>query len=185
MVISDHPLFRQALAAALRDDGFSVTDQVCSTPLRNKHPDATIVDLSHTRLDTATLVEGVHAQLPEGDLVLLGTPNQLAASLDGEPFTEIEIARTDLASLRSVISGTKPRPSSELVRARRLWAAVTERQREVMRWLASGLDNQSIAAKLRVGTRAIKAHISALLALFGLDSRTQLALIAFEGGLRA
>ena len=29
----------------------------------------------------------------------------------------------------------------------------------------------------------MKAHISALLAMFGLDSRTQLALLAREGGL--
>ena len=36
---------------------------------------------------------------------------------------------------------------------------------------------------LRVGTRAIKAHISALLAMCGLESRTQLALLASAGGL--
>ena len=53
-----------------------------------------------------------------------------------------------------------------------------------MRWLAQGLDNPGIGAKLRVGVRAIKAHISALLALFGFDSRTQLALVAHEAGLR-
>ena len=82
-----------------------------------------------------------------------------------------------------MIEGRAPSMSSELARAHKQWAHVTARQRDVLRWLAHGLDNPGIAAKLRVGTRAIKAHISALLAMFGLESRTQLALLAHAGGL--
>ena len=44
--------------------------------------------------------------------------------------------------------------------------------------------NRTIARGLGVGERAIKAHVSALLALFGLDNRTELALVASDAGLR-
>jgi DNA-binding NarL/FixJ family response regulator len=53
-----------------------------------------------------------------------------------------------------------------------------------MRWLAMGLDNAAIGEKLRIGERAVKAHISSLLALFSLTNRTQLALLADRAGLR-
>ena len=66
----------------------------------------------------------------------------------------------------------------------RHWSRITDRQREVMRWLAIGLDNAAIGQKLRIGERAVKAHVSSLLGLFGLANRTQLALMADRAGLR-
>jgi DNA-binding NarL/FixJ family response regulator len=71
-----------------------------------------------------------------------------------------------------------------LVRQRRLWARITPRQREVMRWLAVGLDNRAIAQRLHIGERAVKAHVSALLEELGVDNRTQLALLAHDAGVR-
>ena len=185
LVLSDQALLRQLLASAVRDAGFVVTDQSCSSPLRSKRPDVALIDLSTVTTDGLTLVEDLHEQLPDSYLVLAGSATRLAASIDGHADAEVELPRTDLAGLISVINGRSPAMSSELSKAHKLWAQVTQRQRDVMRWLAHGLDNPGIAMKLRVGTRAIKAHISALLALFGLDSRTQLALVAHEGGLRA
>jgi len=61
---------------------------------------------------------------------------------------------------------------------------MTPRQCSVMRLLAIGRDNRTIARQLGVGERAIKAHVSALLSLFGLDNRTELALLASDAGLR-
>jgi DNA-binding NarL/FixJ family response regulator len=63
-------------------------------------------------------------------------------------------------------------------------AGVTERQREVLSWLAIGLDNTAIGKKLHIGERAVKAHVSTLLELFDLDNRTQLALLADRAGIR-
>lgn len=47
-----------------------------------------------------------------------------------------------------------------------------------------GLDNEAIARKLRIGVRAVKAHITNLLDHFQLANRTQLALLADHAGLR-
>jgi DNA-binding NarL/FixJ family response regulator len=184
LVLSDQMLFRQALAAALREEGYQVTDQGTTASLRAKRPEVALVDLSHVVTDAMLLVDDLHDQLPDSHVVLMGAPTRLAAAIDGHiADAEIEFPRTDLAALMRVIDGRASAPSTELARAHKQWLHVTARQRDVMRWLAHGLDNPGIAAKLRVGTRAIKAHISALLALFGLDSRTQLALLASAGGL--
>ena len=185
LVLSDQPLLRQLLAGALRDAGFVVTDQACTSSLRSKRPDVALIDLSTTTTDSLSLVDDLHEQLPDSYLVLAGSVTRLAAALDGHADAEVELPRTDLAGLITAVNGRPPPASTELAKAHKLWAQITQRQRDVLRWLAHGLDNPGIAMKLRVGTRAIKAHISALLALFGLDSRTQLALVAHEGGLRA
>lgn len=183
LVLSDQVLFRQALAAALREEGYQITDQGTTAPLRSKRSDVAVVDLSCVVKDAMHLVDDLHDQLPDTRIVLMGSPTRLAAAIDGHLDAQLELPRVDLAALMRVVEGRAASPTSELVRAHKQWSHVTARQRDVMRWLALGLDNPGIAAKLRVGTRAIKAHISALLALFSLDSRTQLALLASAGGL--
>lgn len=183
LVLSDQVLFRQALATALREEGYQVIDQTTTAPLRNKRPDAAVVDLSCIVSDSMLLVDDLHDQLPDSRVVLMGAPTRLAAAIDGHADAQLELPRADLAALVRTIESRAPARSTELARVQKHWARVTARQRDVLRWLGQGLDNPGIAAKLRVGTRAIKAHISALLALFGLDSRTQLALLAHAGGL--
>ena len=184
LLVSDQVLFRQALACLLREDGLHVTEQLSSASLRNKRFDVAVVDLAHVATDTTTLLQTLHAQLGETNVVILGSSTRIAASKDGEADVMVELPRSELSALRAAIAGRAPGTSSDLSRAHRLWQQVTARQREVLRWLGAGLDNPGIAAKLRVGTRAIKAHISALLALFGYDSRTQLALMATDAGLK-
>jgi len=182
--MSDQVLFRQAISSVLREEGYQVTDQATTASLRAKRPDVALVDLSNAVTDGTLLVDDLHDQLPGAQLILIGTAIRLAASIDGHQHDgRIELPKTDLATLLRVIDGRTPANSNELNRAAKQWSQITARQRDVMRLLAHGHDNPGIAAKLRVGTRAIKAHISALLALFSLDSRTQLALLAREGGL--
>lgn len=183
LVLSDQVLFRQTVTTALREEGYQVSDQATTAPIRSKRPDVAVVDLSHAVTDGLLLVDDLHDQLPDSHVVLMGNAVRLAASIDGHVDAQLELPRADLAALVRVIEGRTPANSNELNRAAKQWSHVTARQRDVMRLLAQGLDNPGIAAKLRVGTRAIKAHISALLALFGLESRTQLALLAREGGL--
>jgi DNA-binding NarL/FixJ family response regulator len=183
LVLSDQVLFRQAITVVLREEGYPTAEQATTAPLRSKRPDVALVDLSHVISDAMELVDDLHDQLPDSELVLMGGSTRLAASIDNHGDPMLELPRADLPALVRVIDGRALATSSELTRAHKLWSHVTTRQRDVMRWLAHGLDNPGIAAKLRVGTRAIKAHISALLALFGLDSRTQLALLASAGGL--
>jgi len=176
-------LFRQTVTNVLREEGYQVTDQTTTAPLRVKRPDVALVDLSHAVTDGLLLVDDVHDQLSESHVILMGNVVRLAASIDGHSDAQLELPRADLATLMRMIDGRTPANSNELNRASKQWAKITARQRDVMRLLAHGLDNPGIAAKLRVGTRAIKAHVSALLALFGLESRTQLALLAREGGM--
>jgi DNA-binding NarL/FixJ family response regulator len=62
-------------------------------------------------------------------------------------------------------------------------AALTEREREVMRLIARGLSNDEIAAALVVSAATVKTHVNRVIAKLGGPSRAQLVVLAYETGL--
>jgi DNA-binding NarL/FixJ family response regulator len=65
-----------------------------------------------------------------------------------------------------------------------IWRLLTRRQCQVLGLLGCGVDNHRLAATLGISERAVKAHVSTLFDLFKADNRTELALIAYQAGLR-
>jgi len=60
---------------------------------------------------------------------------------------------------------------------------LTERETQVLRMLAMGKANKTIARELKVREVTVKSHVSAILGKLGLQSRTQAALHAVRIGL--
>ncbi len=59
-----------------------------------------------------------------------------------------------------------------------LFAQLTEREREVLRWVGAGKSNWEIARILAISERTAKYHISNILAKLGLSNRVQAAAFA-------
>ena len=64
-----------------------------------------------------------------------------------------------------------------------LLARLTDREREVAEAIGRGCSNAEIAEELFMSVATVKAHISHILAKLALDNRTQIALLAHDGGL--
>lgn len=60
---------------------------------------------------------------------------------------------------------------------------LTEREKEVLRWLAKGATNREIAEQLCVSEGTVKNHVSNILSRLGLRDRVQAALFAHDHGL--
>jgi two-component system nitrate/nitrite response regulator NarL len=186
VLLSQHAMCRRGVADVLSRRGCHVLE--CSTYAqlsafaRSHTPIAVVLDLDHTDHDGWTLFHQTRLLFPSIRVVPFCTTLRQAASIDSIEHAGIDSARIDATSFTRLAHPRRGSP--ELVRLFRVWTRVTPRQRFVMRCLAVGADNRTIAHQLAVGERAVKAHVSGLLALFGLDHRTELALMLVDAGLR-
>ncbi|GAA1588873.1 response regulator transcription factor [Kribbella sancticallisti] len=61
-------------------------------------------------------------------------------------------------------------------------ALLSDREREILVWMARGLSNRDLAAKLFVSETTVKTHVSSVLSKLGLSSRVQAVVVAYEAG---
>ncbi|MCW2883394.1 MAG: hypothetical protein QOE54_3674 [Streptosporangiaceae bacterium] len=87
------------------------------------------------------------------------------------------------AVTRAVIEAFVSRPAEAAAGPSPVVAALTEREREVVRLVGCGLSNDEIAAKLVVSPLTAKTHVSRALTKLACRDRAQLVVIAYEAGL--
>lgn len=63
------------------------------------------------------------------------------------------------------------------------WEDLTERERDVLKGIASGKNNQEIADSLGIGIKTVKTHVSNIFMKLSVLDRTQAAIFAIKNGL--
>ncbi|PRX43601.1 LuxR family two component transcriptional regulator [Prauserella shujinwangii] len=181
-------------------DGHEAVEQV-----RRTRPDVALLDIRMPRLDGLAAAAEIRRVRPETAVVILttfgedayveralgegangfllksGDPRELIAGVravaGGAAFLSPQVAKWAIARLSG--DGRLSRAAG----ARERIAALTEREREVLALVGSGLSNADIAGRLHVVEGTVKAYVSTILQRLGARNRVQAAIAAYEAGL--
>jgi DNA-binding NarL/FixJ family response regulator len=97
----------------------------------------------------------------------IGTPTRAVIQRSDGTLSEVDIGW--LSNVHEQLVPSAPeRPS------------LTRRQQDVLRLVAKGYSNRSIAEALDIGEQTVKTHISLILSKLGVQSRTQAVSMAIE-----
>jgi len=212
VLVDDQPLVRTGLATIIgaEDDlelvGEAGDGREALGVLRRTRPDVVLCDIRMPVLDGLGLLEEVSRDgaLAGVRLVMLTTFEldeyvfealRLGASgfllKDAEPARILDAVRV-VADGGSLLAPSVTRRVIEAFgsahRARnphpRL-GDLTEREREMVAWVATGRSNAEIAAALVVSPDTVRTHVSRAMVKLGARDRAQLVVFAIESGLRA
>ena len=110
-------------------------------------------------------------------------PNELVqavrAAYQGKVQLHPDIART----LMAAVAAREPSPAAAGQPASALPDDLTERELEVLRLIAAGLNNRQIADRLVISEKTVKTHVSSILGKLHVEDRTQAAVYALRHGL--
>jgi len=146
------------------------------------------MDLSMPAMDGIGAIGGIRAVRPGTHILVLTSFSDqvrildaLQAGADGYLLKHAE-PETILSGIREVVAGGSPldpKAARVLLSSRRAPGtapALTDREREVLRLVGEGLPNKSIARRLGITERTVKAHLTSVYQQLGVTDRTQAAL---------
>ncbi|MFD7326003.1 response regulator [Streptomyces sp. NPDC059875] len=164
------------------------------------HPDVVLMDVRMPRLNGIEATRRLLAEAAEPPKVVVITTFEndgyvtaaLSAGASGFVLKRLPI-RQIAEAVRVVAAGeavlfpaalgrmVAPRPLGSAEALPR--AALTGREEEVLRLMATGLSNPEIAQSLTVSLETVKTHVGNVLTKLGAQNRTHAVVIAYESGL--
>ena len=210
LVCDDHPLLRAALAATVaeiapEEQVLTARDYAEAWLLAESHPAPAlcIVDLQMPGADAKAGLCGIRDRAPGAKIVVItGSESDadLLAALDlgvdgfipktAEPGVVEAAIRLVLAGGRylpprvaEMVTSLRTRPAADPPAAEGPYGRISERQREVLRFLVSGRSNKEIAEVLALSPATVKSHVAHILAVLGATNRTEAAMNARAKGL--
>ncbi|OBH86907.1 DNA-binding response regulator [Mycobacterium scrofulaceum] len=207
MVVDDHPIWRDAVARDLADDGFTVVATADSVAAARRRaavvkPDVVVMDMQLPDGDGAQATAGVLAVSPTSRVLVLSASDErddvleavkagaigyLVKSASKSELTQAVTATAEgravfTPSLAGLVLGEYRRmaQSKDDGPAR---PSLTERETEVLRYVAKGLSAKQIAQKLSLSHRTVENHVQATFRKLQVANRVELARYAIEHGL--
>lgn len=209
MVVDDHPMWRDGVARDLTEEGFDVVataDSVHTAAHVAKavRPDVVLMDMQLPDGTGAQATAGILAVSPSSHVLVLSASEErdhvLEAVKAGATGYLVKSARrAELVDavhataqgkavftpgLAGLVLGEYRRIAKEPVRRDAApTPTLTERETEVLRFVAKGLTSKQIAERLHLSPRTVENHVGATLRKLHLGNRVELARYAMEHGL--
>jgi two-component system, NarL family, nitrate/nitrite response regulator NarL len=198
LIVDDHPLFRDGLAALLRQaSADTVVSQASSAEealnlVDEQIFDAMFMDLMMPGLCGEPAIREFARRHPDLPVIVLSSsesPGDVRRVINAGASGYIPksaTAQTVVSALHLVLSGNvyvPPLLVSPALRADgndvqdepRSLDQLTDRQVDVLRYLRDGLSNKEISANLGIAEKTVKVHIAAIFKTLNVVNRTQAA----------
>jgi DNA-binding NarL/FixJ family response regulator len=198
LLIDDFPLIREGIAAALaRDPAIEIVGQAADGEeglrlARELQPDVVLLDLHMPEMGGMVVLESLLRQAPDARVLVvtaIESPETLVAAMGAGAagYLTKRAGRRELCSAVITVHGggsvIAPSLAGHLMQryarasqgdAGAISTALTPREHEVLRLVATGLTDRQIAERIYVSPRTVQNHLARIRDKTGLRRRSEL-----------
>ncbi len=213
LIVDDHAVVRQGLRTFidLQDDMRVVAEAengAEAVQLAGQYqPDVILLDLVMPEMDGVEATRQILERSPASHVIILTSfgeddkvfpairagaqgyllkdihPNQLVQAVREAALGRVQlhpdIARKLMSAVAAEPGAGKDSPSAHTPQT----SDLTDREQEVLRLIAAGMNNRQIAEHMIISEKTVKTHVSNILGKLNLEDRTQAAIWAIKHGL--
>jgi two-component system nitrate/nitrite response regulator NarL len=202
-IADDHPMYRDGVARTVREcEGLQLVGQAgdgheALAEIRRLAPDVAVVDLDMPGCDGLALLRALASDGSATRVVILSatagaeaiydsisagaagylskdiTRSEICSAIVAVGSGEIVFGRDARTGLASAIRGRAQEPSVRL----------TEREQEILRYVAEGLSAPKIGEELHLSAATVKTHLGTLYQKLGVSDRAAAVAVAMRIGL--
>jgi DNA-binding NarL/FixJ family response regulator len=205
LIVDDHPVVREGLAAMLeRQDDIAVVGEAADGAVAiqkalDTSPDVILMDLRMPVMDGVEAMRKIGAQVPSAHVIVLTTYDNdeyifrgieagaRAYLLKDAPRDELFHAIREVHQGKSLIDPSvvdkvfeRFASQSKLTSGQE---ALSEREKGILRLMATGAANKAIAAQLYISESTVKTHVQSIFQKLGVNDRTEAVTRALQMGI--
>jgi DNA-binding NarL/FixJ family response regulator len=197
LIVDDHAIVQQGLAAIINEEA-DMTVIGCAKDgieaiqlFRQVQPDVTLMDLRMPQMGGVEAITAICAEFNTARIIVLTTYDGdediyrgLRAGSKGYLLKDCKPNELRTA-IRTVHDGQQyipPHVGAKLAQ-RMTNPELTDRELEVLRLVAQGMNNLEIGAALSITESTVKSNINRILSKLGAKDRTQATIIALKRGI--
>lgn len=198
LLIDDHPLMRQGMRQLLElDSHFCVVGEASNGTdgialALESSPDVIILDLNMKGISGLDTLRGLRAEGVDARIIVLTVSDEpsdifalMDAGVDGYLLKDTDtpellekicqVARGEMALSENVRQHLlQRRPQNDPL------SVLTDREHDVLQWIAKGMSNKQIASQLFISEETVKVHIRNLLRKLNVHSRVAATVLYLE-----
>jgi DNA-binding NarL/FixJ family response regulator len=197
LAVDDHPLLRSGIGTLIATQvdmqlvGEASTGKEAVQLHRELNPDVTLMDLQMPDMSGLDAIIAIRSEDPTARIIVLTTYSgdalaQRALKAGAQAYVLKSLVRTEiLNTIRAVYEGERlvqADVAAEIAK-HTADAALTTREIEVLRLVASGHANKVISARLSINEETTKSHIKNILAKLGAKDRTHAVSLGLKRGI--
>ena len=196
LIVDDHPMLREGVAAVIQTQpdmemaGEAIDGADAIEAFRRLRPDVTLMDLQMPRLDGVLAITAIRQEFPQARIIVLttysGDVKALRALKAGAVgyLLKSSLRKELVETVRAVHQGRRrlpPELASEIA-AHLGDDPLSAREIEVLRLVATGNANKSIAVALKISEDTVKAHLKSIFGKLRVADRTHAVTVAAKRG---